>query len=345
MKEVKRIKVIEGGRPDDVLLVTASFELERSLAVVRRMESYACKAGIILSLYPDTSALGEQRKRRAARTLFREVGRMDQRGMPASVVSASHDPIELVRGVREELETRGLTSPGLYVTIDMSCLTKIHLVALLRLFLVQRRARVLRLLYVYPKTYNTGGWEKEGRLAMEYSEPVVLPLQGRTTQRRERRKRVAIVVVGHEGERTFASWRQIDADVTWLVEGTSDREAVMETCWYENRYLYDLVRSGSGGDRIFSFANTELEGVEKILGAALDGMNQRGELEVVVVPFGPKPILAGLCCALFLRPDMVAGLIYSRSRSYNAEYSTGVENVYTSEIWATVDGARSLPEG
>lgn len=333
MRQVDSIGRTLGDSDDDLLIVTSSFERERSVAASRRLSQYGARCTVLITSGGDSSSRGERQKKGSVLELLELLAKVDAGGFPRQILTTGFDPVDLIRQINDELRGRSITPNGLVVTLDISCLTKLQLVTLLRFFIGKRVASRLRLIYTYPEAYNTGGWERVGRLTLEYSRPLIFPIQGAFLEDRRVRRRMAIVVVGHEGPRTLAAWRYAGADDTWLIEAWSKRRQVMDICRGENRFLYESVLNFGEPSKVISVPNTGLVDTCRTMQRALDGaLSDQGVTEVSVVPFGPKPVLAGLCLALLSRPRMSAELVYSICKRYNAEYSTGVEGVYSEEI-------------
>jgi len=332
MKRVESITTMDSGKPDDLLLVSASFEEERCLAAAKLLSDYSVRCGVVVNFESKLNARGEEKKRSTSEQLIDIVGSYDTNGIPRHLVVAGHDVVDLTRELKGELRGRGIGLSGLRVTLDISCLTKIQLAGILRFFLSRGVAKRIRILYSYPKEYNTSGWDRYSKLAAGFKSPIVLPFQGFARNAAETESRLAVVCVGHEGERTFAAWRSADAEVTWLVEGTSENEKVMEACRLENRFLYEYVSRGRAGHAKFSFGSRDLEAVSVNLGTMFDRQGDWQNTQISVIPFGPKPILVGLLFAILSRSNLHAQLVYPVTTGYNSDYSWGIEGVYSSEL-------------
>jgi hypothetical protein len=333
MRPVEAIGSIRSNREDDLLIVASSFERERSVASARRFKYYRARCTMLITTRGDSGSRGERQKLGSVNELLEILGRADVGHFPRQIVTPGYDPIDLTRQIRDELEGRGIPFEGLAVTLDMSCLTKLQLITLLRLLLRPGVCSILRLLYTYPERYNTGGWERAGRLTIEYSKPLIFPIQGSFLRNRRVRRRLAIVVLGHEGPRALAAWRAAEADFTWLVEARSERPEVMDVCRNENRFLYGLVQDMGEPSCVIETPNM---GLAEICGAMRVALEQaeyaEGLNEVSLIPYGPKAILAGVLLAVLSRSELSAEVVYAVCKRYNSDYSSGVEGVYAVEI-------------
>src|SRR3982751_3558089 len=237
-------------RLEDLLLVASSFEEERCLAASARLGSYQARACIVINFTASSTVEGEARKRRTAQMLLRQTAEYDAMGLPRLLSVGPYAYEELVPIVVQELS----------VTVDISCLTRIQLAFLARSLFFEFDTKVLRLLYTVPRSYNHTKGDKFSRLGVGFFRPVVLPLRRWSGHRAVTTRRGAVVLLGHEGQRTLAAWRRIDPDETLLIEAISGDDELEEICRGENEHLFKTVKTLGDDAAVRRISRLEIDG-------------------------------------------------------------------------------------
>jgi hypothetical protein len=314
---------------EDLLLVASSFEEERCLAATARLGSYQARACIVINFTASSTAEGEARKRRTAQKLLRQISEYDAVGLPRLLSVGPYAYEELFSLILEELARRDIGSERLTATVDISCLTRIQLAFLVRSLLFEIDARILRLLYTVPRSYNHTKGDKFSRLGVGFFRPVALPLRRWSGHRAVTTRRGALVLLGHEGQRTLAAWRRIDPDEALLIEPTSGDDELEETCRNENEYLFKTAKALGDGALVRRVSRLEIDGAREIITGWLDAFSGDPSAIVSIVPLGPKPLVVAAILACMAVPRLTVEIVYPMASRYNPNYSEDVVGVYS----------------
>lgn len=324
-------KLLPANEPciEDLLLVASSFEEERCLAASARLGSYKARACIVINFTASSTADGEARKRRTAQKLLRQIAEYDVVGLPRLLSVGPYAYEELFALVVEELSRRDIGHEKFSATIDISCLTKIQLAFLARSLLFEFDTANLRLLYAVPRSYNHAKGDKFSRLAVGCFQPVVLPLRRWSGHRAVTTRRGAVVLLGHEGQRTLAAWRRIDPDEALLIEAISGDEELEETCRSENEHLFKTVKALGDGGATRRVSRLDIDGAREIIAGWLEGFSGDPSAIVSIVPLGPKPLVVAALLACMTVPRLTVEIVYPMASRYNPNYSEDVVGVYS----------------
>src|SRR3982751_28885 len=278
-------------RLEDLLLVASSFEEERCLAASARLGSYQARACIVINFTASSTVEGEARKRRTAQMLLRQTAEYDAMGLPRLLSVGPYAYEELVPLVVEELTRRDIGVQELSVTVDISCLTRIQLAFLARSLFFEFDTKVLRLLYTVPRSYNHTKGDKFSRLGVGFFRPVVLPLRRWSGHRAVTTRRGAVVLLGHEGQRTLAAWRRIDPDETLLIEAISGDDELEEICRGENEHLFKTVKTLGDDAAVRRISRLEIDGAREVISDWLGTFSGDPNAVISIIPLGPKPLV------------------------------------------------------
>jgi len=331
MHAIAKISPLTVGSPDDLFITCASFE-QRCLAASDRLSGYTTRCAIVVNFLSRTNAEGERRKRDTATSLIEMLTTANQYSLPRLVSVAPYDYFGLWTTIHEELQRRAISPAGLRVTIDISCFTKIQLVFLIKTLVEEGIASRIRCLYAVPERYNSKKGDKFSRLSVGYFAPMPLPVRVSPVRRLSRLRRIAVVLLGHEGQRTLSAWRRIDPDFTILVWAASANSELASITQAENKFLVDLVTRDKGSATMINCQYLDVSAVKEQLFKLLDGASRTGAVRVSVIPFGPKPLLLGTLLAAFELDGIDFELMYPIPTSYNSEYSEGLRDVYTFDL-------------
>ena len=242
MKVIREIKSIRLDHPDDLFVVCSSFE-DRCLGSVRRFSGYEAKCAILVNFLSDSNREGEKRKRETTEYLLKVLQRTDTLRMPRLINVEPYDYPGLIKEIDNELRLREIGRNSLYATIDISSFTKIQLMFLLKNLFERKMSGRIRLLYTLPEHYNISG-DKFHRLSIGYYRPISIPFKIRMRNGADILRKVALLQIGHEGERVSSVWRKTEANKILLMCPTSDDENLMKTCEKANSTLLYRAKSG-----------------------------------------------------------------------------------------------------
>lgn len=327
MKRVSSVGTIVPGCPDDILITSCSFE-PRCLGAVRKLESYSTRCAVIVD-FLSTVAQQEGERRREAHTdeLYHVLRKVSVGMGPRGIMVPPYQSDVLLAELLDEIELREIDLSGANVSVDITCFTKVQLLFLLGTLIEKVRHGTVRLLYTLPLKYNA-------KPSRGYRGPLTLPFTSCSTPSdSSSKRRVAIVALGHEGNRIIKAWRHFEPDSTLLILAHSNDKKLMQMTTRSNHYLIRRAKV----ERDPSFYLLELDRID------FDGAVQtasefisiiQGEKRLVgIVPFGPKPIIAGLAKWAATRVAIQSvNVIYSVPRAYNAWYSEGIGETFVIDL-------------
>jgi hypothetical protein len=210
--------------------------------------------------------------------------------------------------------------------IDITCLTKIHTIALAYWFYSAPTARVV-LAYSQPELYgnpskNTWGrgkWTSTFlvRLSLDSTEPYS--------------STSAIAILGHEGDRLRLALSEAEASEGLVIKVIPRDPAsrLLQVSNAQNAWLFVEIENGIRQNfRILTMAARDLDALATAV-VELVRLARAKKSRIVLCPFGPKPlafIVANLCLSIY--PENT-WLSYPTPLSYDPEYSSG----YKYTLW------------
>jgi len=314
---------------EDLLMVASSFEEERCLAASAMLGSYKAEACVVVNFTSSSTAEGEARKRRTAQKLLRQIAKHDSLGLPRLLSVGPYAYEELISLLIEEMSRRDIVYDKLRATIDISCLTRIQLAFLSRTLIFDLRTISFRMLYTVPRSYNQTRGDKFSRLGVGFFQPVVLPVRRWSGHRAVTTRRGAVVLLGHEGQRTLAAWRRIDPDEALLIEPMSGDDELEETCRSENEYLFNALRSMGERSEARRVSRLEIDCAREIISNWLKTFSGDPSAIVSIIPLGPKPLVVAALLACMAVPRLTVEIVYPMASRYNPNYSEDVLGVYS----------------
>ncbi|HEY2293916.1 MAG TPA: hypothetical protein VGM86_24705 [Thermoanaerobaculia bacterium] len=320
------LEQIENSAPDGLLVVCASFEERRCREVVQRASGYKAKCTVVLNFNSSSGKSGSKKQEDSVIFLLDRLRLLDVRGIPRLISVDPYDFFGLWFLLTDELNRHGFGWGSMTATIDISCLTKVQMIFLLREILLTGALTKCRLVYTVPESYNRERGDKFSWLSVGYFDPVVFPIRAEyraTTSRR----RVALALLGHEGQRTLTAWRHVDPDETILLFARSDNERMMEISRRENDFLIAHI-GGDGHENFLNCNFLDIIGARDMVAERLRDIEEQGNVTLSFIPFGPKPMVVGALMAILEARRADVELVYPIPISYNPEYSGGAKDVF-----------------
>jgi hypothetical protein len=337
MRPISRIETLIRDVPDDLLLAASSFE-ERSVGAVRLLgASYRCRLALLVHVDSSTSQAGEERKRRFSGELYERLSKSALSGRAEVCPAAPHSPFPLWNNVRTALRREGRGRDAVTVTIDISCLTRIQNLFLLRNLMLEPNIGSIRVVYSVPTLYFTesaltkelsAGYSEVVRFPFEIGQPESAPVG--TAQVFQR---AAFVIVGHEGDRTLNIWRSLDVERTVVFRVNSSDTRRVNMTNRRNEFLLRRCRQGDPSFHLLEVPWTRIEAAEEWFDHALSLVRDDGVGEVNFIPFGPKPVLVAICNWTLGHPELRINIAYSTPAFYYGLYSRGIREVQEA-VWS-----------
>ena len=324
MKQIQELHSLDTNKPDDLLVVSASFE-PRCLGVNKLVAPYRANAVIILNPVSNVTGKGARKQMDHMDKLFPSMCKIDSSKIASIKYITAHDQKELLLAIQEYIEVRKI-APLKTITIDISCLTKIQLFFLIRWTWQNLKGVNVRLIYTKPMRYNTVRSVKT-ELSWEYSQPFVTSLT-RSGKRPINKK--LWVILGHEGDRILNTWRYAEPDETILVRARSDEKHLNEQTSNRNAYLLSRCKINPMVKvREFDPLN---------VGWALSELyrtNPPSAMEAaqnIIATYGPKPLIVSMAVWSCLYSKIWMDFLYSVPGRYDENYSEGIKASFLFEF-------------
>lgn len=327
MQNADRIGVMRPPAPDDLLIVCSSFE-PRCTAVAELLQDYAARSVVIVHFVSKSSyEVAEDRRQQNEEKLFNLLTPMDKGGYPRRLLVSPHNPPALWGELERELMCRQVVTESARISIDITCFTKIHLAFLLRELNREIKDGTVRLLYTVPERYGTEK-SKKSKLAQGYIGPLVLPFRSESPASLETAPHCkAVVAFGHEGERVLNAWRFIEPQETILIRAFSENEKWMRIAEERNQYLLRRAESSDPTVRVIDLHMLDALGTRDRLFELL-GPSLNEAAYIAIIPFGPKPVVAGLFFWALSLPNCAIDIVYPIATWYDPYYTDGVSESY-----------------
>lgn len=295
-----------------------SFE-ERCTASLVSLAAAAPPADALLLEYPtDVRPVAQDRERRKRNRARVEAVRNAEHGQTA-VEFVGINPYSY-RAVQRTVCAKLDACRPKRVVLDVSCLTKIHTIALSdpRIFAA---AVDWELAYTVPETY--GHLEMSSGTGGGWRDVLVLPVGDSHDLHNEAQSR-GVILAGHEGDRLVISLSETEPSAGVLVTARSGRRPdLLRESQRRNEQITRLL--AARGDRW----THEVVGLDEpaLLDRLVTSEAERAlaaEAPVLLYPFGPKPFVALAAMQLAAREDLGAWFVYPIPTSYDVDYSYGV---------------------
>jgi hypothetical protein len=204
---------------------------------------------------------------------------------------------------------------------DITCLTKVHTLALA--YWLATTPELPRILIAYSRPEDYGSpirkvWDKGAWL-----EVVVAPFD---IDPEPRATGVAgIALLGHEGDRLRLALHEVPMDSGVIVAVKSDDPRLDLVAETQNRWLLDDISRQKDPapvslDRVTLW---DMARLQEIVAVTSDSAREKG-MRLMLYPFGPKPLVFG--ASLFAASSYLLGTWYTYPipRTYDLDYTVGV---------------------
>jgi len=215
---------------------------------------------------------------------------------------------------------REVTSPTTRIVFDITCLTKIHALALASALSQRPLGSRWVAAYTLPESY---GHMTERTGSPHWRDVIIAPLQNVAEIGEEATSR-GIVIPGHESDRLWAGLSECEPSAGSVIWGTSNgRPDIGEKSRRLNKPVLDWLKGRTPGPwadstvEIFSSSPLRLAIEQEARKAAST------KAPVFLLAFGPKPLV--FASGFYLSTIYPSGgwFVYPKPTTYDANYSTG----------------------
>jgi hypothetical protein len=234
-----------------------------------------------------------------------------------------HRYAEFIGGINRQVSRIENTTKNAVLIFDISCLTRIHALALSYWALHANCCYPIILAYSSPAYYGSLSKSIWGKGAWLYT--ILMRLDLESTEMFSSTK--ALIILGHEGDRLRLALSELEAD-SGLIFTTASRGRESTVIAAQNAWLYKEINSGMRASYLTSEAG--LGGTDQFSRLILD-FCEKAKYEnsrIVLCPFGPKSLvfLAGYICLSHL--PLNTWLSYPIPKAYDPNYSNGHDSTY-----------------
>lgn len=300
-----------------------SFE-DRCLASLSRLSSAGISISRICFLDYPTSAQPEVEDRRIRKSHRERVA-----SIASSCGAVLHNPsvdAYASAGLELELVNFSNVAGGRRWIIDISCLTKIHVVTLANFLLSNVAGREnAALVYTSPRAY--GNLDQVSK-QIGWNDVIIAPVAASAKMHNEGDSR-GIVIAGHESERLWSALNEIEPssgllilgripsrpDITRLSEkinkGVIKHMALdYSTAW--TRHVVDV---------------SDIEHLERLIAHEVEKASQ-ADAPIILYPFGPKSLILAASSHLLKHYPSGSWFVYPVPARYDLTYSEGASGSY-----------------
>ena len=220
------------------------------------------------------------------------------------------------------------------LVIDISCLTKIHAVALAE-WLWERAAHTdsVRIFVQYTSPLQYGWQSSQHYGGQHFSELLFAPLGSRSPRSHVGRQLEGIALLGHEGARmryALASFR-FRRGLSILTQSLGDGDALKIA---ENENAMFLQESSTSEASVWEQATVERGDLERVASVverfrSIEDVPTR----TVLFPLGPKPVVVQAALTSLESMEADVWVSYPVPANYSPSYSIGVGS---SQVWEVV---------
>ena len=270
-----------------------------------------------------------QQKRKEKRRVLLETFR--SRGLPTESPTLFPYRMSSATTFFERLATEAINDGLGAIMIDVSCLTKIHAVALAD-WLVERAPAFPLHVYIQSTVPQQYGWQQTQHLARGGYRDVVFAPVGPTRIADEERMTPEVDVValiGHEGLRLTLALSVIDVarGIAVISRSTDVADADLISEVENAKFLED---SGEGRIGMWDIIRMDLESLGSLHRRVTDFLRMAECDRVVIMPFGPKLAIIQATMSALVPEGPAVWVSYPVPQSYSLGYSigTGLTKLY-----------------
>ena len=294
--------------PGSSLLITCASHEERSKGMITRLGEWSPSKTLLLH-YADSNALGETHRAEI----------MTELESRCSVADLSFDENRVTENFdqqRHHLRATINSHGDNPIVVDVSVLTKRHLLLLLRWIDDCKCWDRLWIIYTEPEEY-----EIEGFLPLSFGVSSVQQLPGFSSSPNPSRPLHAVMFLGYEGDRAFATYELLQPKKTTVIIP----DPPFNPEWKgRTESLNSNLLSAIGQYSMEKADSLDPESSLAMLTAVLGDPATRSEFSRALCPLGTKPQTIGAYLYLRMCIDPPA-VIYSRALRHNHSfYSRGV---------------------
>lgn len=217
--------------------------------------------------------------------------------------------------------------------VDITCMTKIHVIALAAAISRWREGRDWIITYSSPESY---GYFVDSVISPGWRDVIVAPLAETALLFNEARSR-AIIIPGHEADRLLVALAEIEPSGGHIIiTSTPKRPDLQYLCERRNRkVMYQLTRMRFSDWSRKVIKITDMDTVGIVVGREVE-IARSHSAPVILFPFGPKPFAFSTAFRLCSEYPEAAWFAYPIPMSDDTNYSEGIKDtIWISPMWTS----------
>ncbi|MEW6104114.1 MAG: hypothetical protein AB1630_09960 [bacterium] len=322
MEDIVRVEPIRKTEPDDLFLTASSFEM-RSRRAPELTDTITFKNSVIFQ-YKDTL---ESFKGMANTNFIYSRLKKVSCEKPSILECELKDAYGLLEVFHLWIKDKGFELNRKYITIDITCFTKIHLLLLLKYLREKGKDNKIRILYTEPLVYASMMGKN---LSYGISDTFYIPL---LSNQNGNNKEALLLFLGHEPLRSYHILQETEPERTFLLTGEPGFTFEMaEKSRRMNKELIDRANY----DNSFSKKNcstTNFLDVKNVLKDIIDELFKEKFGVFYIAPLGTKLQALGID---LLTQELKEGKVivaYPAPKGYNKEcFSDGVGKTFSANL-------------
>lgn len=217
--------------------------------------------------------------------------------------------------------------------IDITCMTRVHLIALAQVLTKIKPFREVIFCYASPRSY---GFQKG--VYQGWKDTLFIPIAQGSEFRREGHAR-GIAFAGHYGERLSVALNELEPESGQLLyTKETGRPDLLLKARELNKFIEDrLLMLWKPGESKIPAWTVETIGIDKfkdidiIIANELD-IAEKDNSPIVIYPFGPKPLTFATLMSLAEHNGVTSIAVYPVPEKFDAGYSAGISQLHCFQI-------------
>ncbi|MBU7016107.1 MAG: hypothetical protein HXS44_01255 [Theionarchaea archaeon] len=308
IKEIRWIDSIKKNGPDDIFICCANSE-ERCKGTVERLAPKYKARSVFLLRYEN------QNSKKTEQHIHEMKEKLEEIGEVLEIYVDERRPLQIISEIVQSMGKHILDPLEQRITIDISAITKWHLLILLKALNLKNLIRNIRILYTEPEDYITDLFQP-----LSFGIREIFPIPTYYGNYDFSREPLLVLLLGYEGDRALALYEEVDpADCLLLIPKPAYHKEWEGRTEEMNVGIINIV------------GKTKIEYIHArnpiMVSQQLYGVLSRPEYQTynhIISPLGTKPQTLGLYSYLSTEPENTI-LIYGEPLRHNEMfYSTGI---------------------
>jgi hypothetical protein len=216
-----------------------------------------------------------------------------------------------------------------FVIFDITCLTKVHTLALATVLAEKEPSFKWVAAYTIPENYASVGSDQGQRVRQGWRDLIVAPLADTAMLFNEAHSR-GVIIIGHESDRLIVALAELEPSGGLILKAYNpERPDLHRVSDNHNRKIIrqlTRMRASQWTQRVVDLS--KMEPLQRCIAAEIV-IAQQYEAPVILFPYGPKLLVFSAAFELAEKYRQASWFVYPVPTSYPATYSEGVEKT----IW------------